>query len=246
MENATYIALSRLDAQQRAMSVVANNIANASTAGYKGQHVLFSDYLSRQDGDNVTTGGETQAYTQDLATFRDLAQGQLQQTGNPLDLAIGGEGYFTVQTPNGTRLTRSGRFERLTDGTVTDEAANPLLDRDGQPIRLPAADHDVTVSADGTITTESGTAGQIGIVMPQDSNRMTSEGGKLLLAEGPTRPADNPKLMQGMIEGSNVQIMSEMTHMMQIQRDFQFVSQFVSSEATRQQDAIAKIVQVQS
>jgi len=244
MKNATYIALSRLDAQQRAMSVVANNIANASTSGFKAQHVLFGDYISQQDGEAVGPGGETQAYTQDLATFRDLAQGQFQSTGNPLDLALGGEGYFTVAAAGGTRLTRSGRFERLTDGTVTDEVGNALLDDSGRPLRLPVQDHDVTISSDGTVTTESGVAGKIGIVLPDSPNAMQSEGSKLLRSDGKTTPVTEPKLVQGMLEGSNVQIMSEMTRMMDVQRTFQFMAQFVESEATRQQDAISKIVQI--
>ncbi|AOX17822.1 flagellar basal-body rod protein FlgF [Kozakia baliensis] len=244
MENATYIALSRLDTEQRAMSVVANNIANVSTSGFKAQHTLFSDYLSRQSGENLPRGGETELYTQDRATFRDLSQGPMQQTGNSLDLAIGGDAYFTIKTQNGVRLTRAGRFERQTDGTMTDETGNPLLGRDSQPIRLPIQDHSVTISADGTITTETGQQGQIAIVMPADSNKMQAEGAKLLRADGTPHQIENPQIMQGMVESSNVQVMSEMTHMIQIQRDFQNMAQFVESEASRQQDAVSKILQI--
>ncbi|AOX20704.1 flagellar basal-body rod protein FlgF [Kozakia baliensis] len=244
MENATYIALSRLDTEQRAMSVVANNIANVSTSGFKAQHTLFSDYLAHQSGENLPRGGETEFYTQDRATFRDLSQGPMQQTGNSLDLAIGGDGYFTIKTQNGVRLTRAGRFERQTDGTITDETGNPLLGRDSQPIRLPIQDHDVTISADGTITTATGPQGQIAVVMPEDSNKMQAEGAKLLRADGTPHQIENPQIMQGMVESSNVQVMSEMTHMIQIQLDFQNMAQFVESEASRQQDAVSKILQI--
>lgn len=243
MENASSIALSRLDTDQRAMSVVANNIANASTAGFKSQHQIFSDYLSRQEGNDLPQGAETESYTQDLRTFRDVSQGQMQQTGNPLDLAIGGEGYFSIQTPNGARLTRAGRFERQTDGSITDQDGHALLDRSGQPIRLSEQDHQITISSDGLITTESGEQGQIDIVLPQDVNRMQAEGNVLLNAEGRSTTVERPNIMQGMVESSNVQTMSEMTHMLQIQRDFQFLSQFVQGEDTRQENAISHILQ---
>ncbi|GAN54567.1 flagellar basal-body rod protein FlgF [Tanticharoenia sakaeratensis] len=246
MENATYIALSRLDTEQRAMSVVANNLANASTAGFKGEQVLFSDYLSRQSASGLPPGGDIQSYTQDRATFRDTTQGEFQQTGNPLDVAIGGDGYFQIRTDHGVRLTRSGRFERLTDGTISDESGNAVLDTQGNPIRLNPTDHSVTITSDGTIETETGIAGQIGIVTPADENRVHQEGGKLLRAEGQTTAVAAPKLMQGALEASNVKAMTEMTRMMDIQRNFQFIAQFVESEATRQQDAISKIVQNQS
>ncbi|CAI9119497.1 flagellar basal-body rod protein FlgF [Brytella acorum] len=246
MENATYIALSRLDTEQRAMSIVANNIANASTNGFKAQHILFSDYLSRQNGAQAPDGETNLQYNQDLATFRDIGQGQFEQTGNPLDIAIGGDGYFTVKTANGNRLTRSGRFVRAMDGSVTDEASNPLLDRNGQPIRIPRQDQTVTIASDGTISTENGVIGQIGIVVPQDNNKLQVEGGKLLVANTQTRQDPQPKLVQGMVESSNVQLMSEVTQMMQIQRNFEFMSEFVQNEATRQQNAISRIVQASS
>lgn len=242
MENATYIALSRLDTQQRALSVVAGNIANASTSGFKAQHVLFSDYIAEQEG-AVTSGAEIESYTQDRATYRNLDQGEMQATGNPLDLALGGDGYFTLQTKSGTRLSRSGRFERLTDGTIADETGNALLNTDGQAIRLPAEDRVVSVAADGTISTETGIKGRIAIVTPNDANKLMPEGAKFLRADTPTTPLATPKVVQGMIENSNVQVMTEMTRMMQIQRDFQFMTQFVQSEATRQQDAVSKILQ---
>jgi len=246
MENATYIALSRLDTQDRAMSVVANNIANGSTAGFKAEHTLFSDYLVHQTGNNTAPGGEIEAYTQDRATYQNHAQGEFQQTGNPLDIAIGGDGFFQIKTSEGTRLSRSGRFERMSDGTITDESANPLLGQDNQPIRIDPADKTITIASDGTISTESGIAGKIGIVTPQDANQLHAEGSKLFRADTKTTPLETPHLMQGAIESSNVQMMTEMTHMLDIQRNFQFLSQFVDSESTRQQDAISKIVQTQA
>lgn len=243
MENSTYIALSRMDVEQRALSVIAENMANASTIGYKRESVLFSDYLSHQK-DPSGASEETQSYTQDRATYRDFHQGDFQQTGNPLDLALAGEGYFQVRTANGVRLTRSGRFEEQQDGMIVDEAGNPLLDREGNPIALPANDHKITVSADGVVSTETGQAGQIGVVTAPDNNRLQAEGSRLLRTDDQTALVGRPDIMQGMVEGSNVQMMTEVTRMMQIRRNFELAAQFVNSEATRQQNAIDKIVQV--
>lgn len=244
MENSTYIALSRMDAQQRAMSVVADNMSNASTVGYKRENVLFSDFLSHQHGSKQAEGADTESYTQDRATYRDFQQGDMQSTGNPLDLALGGEGYFQVRTANGVRLTRAGRFEEQQDGAVVDESGNALLDRNGQPIVIPQTDHRITISADGVISTETGEQGQIGIVTAQDDNRLQAEGSRLLRTDQPTTAVERPNIVQGMVEASNVQMMTEVTKMMEIQRNFQFMAQFVDAEATRQKNAIDKIVQV--
>ena len=244
MENSTYIALSRMDAQQRAMSVVADNMSNASTVGYKRENVLFSDFLSHQHGSKQAEGADTESYTQDRATYRDFQQGDMQSTGNPLDLALGGEGYFQVRTANGVRLTRAGRFEEQQDGAVVDESRNALLDRDGQPIVIPQTDHRITISADGVISTETGEQGQIGIVTAQDDNKLQAEGSRLLRTDQPTTAVERPNIVQGMVESSNVQMMTEVTKMMEIQRNFQFMAQFVDAEATRQKNAIDKIVQV--
>ena len=238
MENPTYIALSRLMSQQRAMDVVANNIANADTPGYKTQHVQFSDWLLRTQGASSPAGENTLDYTQDRATWRDDAPGALTHTGEPLDLALGGAGYFQVQTSNGIRLTRAGRFAIQADGTVGDSAGNPLLDDGGGPIHLGANDRQISVSANGTVESENGPIGKIGIVTPTDPNRLIPEGSHLLRADTATAPLGQPQVVQGALESSNVQPINEMTRMMQMEREFQFMTQFVQSEGDRQQLAI--------
>lgn len=246
MDNTTYIALSRLDTQQRAMDVIANNIANANTEGFKAQRVLFSDYLSQQHGVDAPRGGTALTYTQDRATYLDQSDGGLTQTGNSLDMALTGPGFFTVSTPSGTRLTRSGRFGLMPDGRISDAAGNLLLGSSGQPLQVSTSDTQIRISGNGTISTENGEVGQIGIVTVDDTRQLVPEGGKLLRATGTTTAMTQPKVTQGMIETSNVQPISELTRMIQTQRDFQFVTQFVESEGQRQQSAIDKIGQASS
>lgn len=246
MDNTTYIALSRLDTQQRAMDVIANNIANANTDGYKSQRVLFTDYLSQQHGVDAPQGGRSLAYTQDRATYLDQRDGSLVSTNNPLDVALSGPGYFTVSTPAGPRLTRSGRFGLLADGRIADALGNLLMDASGNPLQVSPGESKIKIAGDGSVSTEDGSVGRIGIVMVQDSNQLVPEGGKLYRAKSETMAVSQPKVLQGVVEGSNVQPITELTKMIQTQREFQFVSQFVESEAQRQQSAIDKIVQQES
>jgi flagellar basal-body rod protein FlgF len=241
MDNTTNIALSRLSAQSRAMDVVANNLANASTPGYRAERTIFADYLLREPVGAEPAGGRTIAFTQMRATYRERAEGTLTQTGNPLDLALSGEGYFTVQTANGTRLTRAGRFTLQTDGSITDTAGNALLGTNGRKLSLSPADTDLKVLANGTLRSQNGVIGQIAVVRPNDPNKLTAEGGRLLRADVATTPVTTPKMLQGVVEDSNVQPIAEITRMIGTERDFQFVTQMVEAEGQRRQSAIDKI-----
>lgn len=241
MELPTYVALSRLAAQQRALDVTASNLANASTPGFKASRVLFTDWLSNQTGTEAPVGDRKVAYTQDRATYREQQPGTIQNTGNPLDLAIGGEGYFTVNTPRGPRLTRAGHFTQQANGTIGDMDGNALLSSSGSPLRIAPTDTEITVTPDGTISTESGEIGRVGVVMPSDPNRVSPEGSRNLLADVPTAAVPQAKITQGAVEDSNVQSVVETTRMMSDLRSFQFTTQFVQAEADRMQSAIDKI-----
>ncbi len=246
MQNASTIALSRLVAQQRAMDVTAGNIANADTPGFKTERTLFADWLSRQTGTDSVPGGRTLAYTQDRATYRDQAAGPLAHTANPLDLAITGPGFFTVQSKAGPMLTRAGRFELQADGTVADADGDALLDAAGSPLRVAAADTSLHVAGDSTLSSENGQLGKIGVVQPADPNRMQLLGNRMLSSATPTTPVAQPKVVSGALEESNVQPVAETTRMMNDLREFQFVSQFVEAEGQREQSAIDKLTQHQS
>ena len=241
MELPTYVALSRLAAQQRALDVTASNLANSSTPRLQGQPHGVRDWLATQIGTDSPRGERNIAFTQDRATYREQQPGALQHTGNPLDIAIAGDGYFTVNTPRGPRLTRAGRFSPQADGTIGDLDGDKLLDAAGQPLRLAPNDANITITADGTISSESGDIGRIGVVQPTDPNRLTPEGSHDLRADSPTAPVATPKLVQGAVEDSNVQPILETTRMMNDLRSFQFTSQFIQAEADRMQSAIDKI-----
>ena len=242
MDLASSIATSRLVAQQRALDVTADNLANANTPGYKAERVQFSDWLSRQSGGTTPPGGNPIAYTQDRATWREQQAGSLTHTGNPLDVAVTGTGYFTVNTANGPRLTRDGRFGLLPSGTIADTAGNPVLDNNGQPIQLAPTDTRITIAGDGTVSSENGQIGKIGVVQPSDSVLLSAEGGTLFRSLAPTAPVTSPALEQGAIEESNVQPVLEVTRMIDGERSFEFMTQFVQAESDRQQNAIQKLL----
>lgn len=235
------LAASRLVAQQRATDITANNIANANTPGFRTERVQFSDWIDRQPGSTVP-GGRTITYTQDRATYRESQPGTLTNTANPYDLAISGEGYFTVATKTGPRLTRDGRFGPLPDGTLADSGGNAVLDATGKPIRISPADTQVSIAGDGSISSENGPLGKVGIVLPADPMKLRAEGATLFVSDSPTTPVTTPGIVQGAIEGSNVQPVMEVTRMMNDLRQFQFVTQLIQAEDDRQQSAIDKLL----
>jgi flagellar basal-body rod protein FlgF len=242
MDLTSNIVASRLDAQQRYMAVIADNLANANTPGYKAERMQFSDWLSRQTGSATPPGGATLQYTQDRATWRDHLAGTLSHTGNPFDIALAGDGYLTVATPRGPRLTRDGRFGLQADGTVANAAGDALLDTTGQKIQMTPTDTVITLAGDGTFSSENGQLAKVGVVRPTDPAQLVSEGATLFGVNGTTTPVPTPNLVQGAMEDSNVQPVLEMTRMMNGLRQFQMVSSFMQAESDRQQAAIDKLL----
>jgi flagellar basal-body rod protein FlgF len=245
MDIVSSVAASRIVAQQRVMDVIADNIANANTAGFKAERVQFSDWLVRRQDTGAPQGDRTIAYTQDRATWREQQAGTLTHTGNPFDLGITGDGYFTVSTSRGARLTRDGRFGLMPNGTIADAAGDAVLDSNGRPIVLSTTDTQITIAGDGTVSSENGQLAKIGIVQPTDAMQLTAEGNTLFSSGSTTAAAASPGVVQGSIEDSNVQPVLEMTRMIDGLRQFQFVSQFIQAEGDRQQSAIDKLLSQQ-
>jgi flagellar basal-body rod protein FlgF len=242
MDITTSLAASRLVAQQRAMDITANNIANANTPGYRAERVQFSDWIDQQPGTASPPGGHTVTYTQDRATYRESQPGTLTHTANPLDLALTGDGYFTVNTKAGPRLTRDGRFGLLPDGTLADSSGNAVLDATGKPIRIAPTDTQITIAGDGSVSSETGPVGKIGIVQPTDPMQLQAEGATDFVSGATTTPVAAPGIVQGAVEGSNVQPVMEITRMMDDVRQFQFVTQLIQAEGDRQQSTIDKLL----
>jgi len=234
-----YVVLSRLSSQQRAMEAVAHNLANLETPAYQAERMLFSRFVHR--GESNAAKSPTH-YTIDRATWRDSAPGPLSTTGNPLDLALRGPGYFVVETPRGDRYTRAGRFTLSNDGRIVDLEGNALLDERSQPLTLSAGDSRIEILGDGTVRSENGAIGKLRVVQFDTLQGMRPEGDRLYASNEPPTPVARPNVIQGVIEGSNVKSVLELTRMTEITREFQSAVGFADAEHDRIRTAIERIL----
>lgn len=223
MDTTSYIALSQQMALQRQMAVVANNLANMTTTGFKREELLFETVLE-QAGQPGTVN-----FVHDVATIRDPSDGPITQTSNPLDLAIAGQGHFQVETANGTRYTRNGHFSLSAAGEIVDAQGRRLLDVGGAPLSVPVDDTSLTVAPDGTISNKAGVIGRIGVVGFAGSTGLRAEGGTLLASDMPAGPATG-RIVQGALEGSNVQGIGQMTRMIEVQRAFEGTQRLIETQ----------------
>lgn len=226
MDTTSYLALGSQMALQRNMTAVANNLANATTTGYRSERARFEQLLERDPG-----GGPGVAFVQDAAPVRDLSPGPITPTGNALDLAIDGAGYLAFATPDGPRYSRAGHLTIDAQGQLVDARGNPLLDDGGAPIVLAADDQRVTIAGDGTVSGRAGVVARVGVVGFGDERQLERQGdGLYRSAAPPSQPAPAAKLVQGAIEGSNVQPILEMTTMLATVRAFQGAQRLLETQ----------------
>lgn len=243
MDATSYLALSHIDVLTRSLDVTANNLANASTDGFKATNMVFSDYISRQHGIHGADMEKELSYSQDKSTYRNNLQGEFHTTQNPLDLAINGQGYFSVRTPQGIRLTRDGKFQIAGDGTIVNLGGNPLLDTQNNPITLTREQiaQPLSIAVDGTISTDAGIINTINLVNVDDPNSLQSEGDHLFRPTTPLHNAPTREIRQGMLEASNVNAVKETTDLIRLQREYDLNFQLLQKDFTRRLNAIDKI-----
>lgn len=232
MESTSYIALSYQTGVHRQMDVVANNIANMNTHGFKGERMMFIEHVSESLGSNRIKKTPL-SYVRDIATMTDVTAGQLEKTGNSLDLAITGEGFFVVQTENGDRYTRNGRFKLDGEGQIVTQTGDPLLSDSGNPFFLSPDDTNITISRNGTVATNNGELGQIRLVnfeAPQKLLRMADE---YFSSTTPPLDVELPEVEQGMLEGANVKPILEMANLIEINRRYDSTRKFIEREDER-------------
>ena len=235
MDNAGYVLLSRQSGLARALDVVANNIANMSTSGYQKEAVIFNQFVQAEDNAVAPV-----ANTEIAGRYVDAAQGSLVSTGRELDVAIRGEGYFRIETPNGERLTRAGNFQRDAEGGLVTPDGHPVLDESGAAIVLPPTSEAIYVSPDGAISVGGEPIGRFGVVTASPDS-ITREGG-VLLSAGATEPATG-SLIQGFIEESNVNPVEEITRLIEVQRAFEIGQSLLTGEDDRIRSTIQKLGQ---
>ncbi len=252
MENALLIGLSRQSALERQMDAIANNIANVNTAGFKADKTLFEEYLNTPaHEDNFVGRDRLVSFVQDRGTYRDLTQGPVSQTNNPLDVAIDGGAFLAVQTPAGERYTRDGGLHIDNQGQLVTVAGNPVLGTAG-PIVFQPTDHDVNITPEGVVTVVEGNGrtdairGTLRLVNFADAQKMLKEGFNLYSpGEGGAPQADTKsRVRQGYIEQSNVNAVAEMTHMLEVSRAYTAVATLMQQQADLQKNAIQQLADV--
>jgi flagellar basal-body rod protein FlgF len=239
MENAQLVSLSRQIALQRQMDVVANNMANINTTGFKAEDMLFQEFKMPVAADNDFAGDQKVSYTEDWATVHDMTNGPIAQTGNPLDVALSGKGFLTVSTPAGNRYTRAGSLAIDASGNLVDLAGNQVM-ADGGPVHFDAADTDIQIGKDGSVTTSQGSKGKLSIVEFANTQQLTREGNNLYAGTSPL-PATATTLIQGSIERSNVSGVTEMAQMMRVQRAYETITNLMSKQDELRTAAVQKL-----
>ncbi|MEI6558992.1 MAG: flagellar basal-body rod protein FlgF [Rhodospirillaceae bacterium] len=239
MENSIYISLSRMMSLRNKMDAVANNVANSGSTGFKQQRVLFSEVLRK------TSMTEKVSLVHDRAMVRDMSEGPLSATTNPLDLALRGKGFFVVDTLNGPHYTRAGRFQLNATNQIVDDDGLPVLDRGNRPITLPGGTTDIRIAADGSVFSNASPAapvGQINVVSFNNEQQMKETGGGLFITdEKPQAAPKDTRVIQGSIEESNVKPVVEITNMIDILRQYQGIQKVIDAEHDRQKTMIQKL-----
>lgn len=218
MENVLLIGLSRQMAASRQMSIIANNLANMNTSGFKAESVLYQEYEMAVAAEE--TPDKTLSFVQDFGLVRNLTAGRAEVTDNPLDLAINGEGYFKVQSPDGVRYTRNGHFSLDPQGQLVMSNGFPVLTQGGAPLKFDESDTDISITKDGTVSTSQGEKGKLALVEFENPRLLKKDGNGLLETEEPETPVRDPKMVQGSLEKSNVQPIVEMTNMIDVLRSY--------------------------
>ena len=243
MENAQLIGLSRQMALQRQMDVVANNIANLNTSGFKAEQLLFEEYLMPVARDRDFAFPDQQlSFVDDWSTIHDMRTGAITATGNPLDLALDGEGFLSVETAQGERYTKAGSLTIDATGTLVDLQGNQVLSDLG-PIHFTATETEISIAADGTIATNEGPKGRLRLVEFADPQAATREGDNLW-ANGDPQPAVATRVVQGSLEKSNVSGIAEMTEMIRVQRAYQSAASMAERQDDMRRSAIQRLGQL--
>lgn len=233
MDNSGYTSLTRLSGLMREMQVVANNIANISTTGYRAEGLIFAEHVE-------ATGRNEPSLSMATATGRSISaqQGALARTGGQFDFAIEGEGFFLIDTPDGQALTRAGAFIRNDVGDLVTADGDRLLDAGGAPVFAPPQARTISLAPDGTLAANGQPLTVVGLYMPVDPLELTRRGGTTFTVNSGVLPAENGRMMQGFLESSNVNAVAEISRMIEVQRAYELGQSFMDAEDNRIRDFI--------
>lgn len=235
MDATGYITLSRQSGLLREFQVIANNIANSATTGYRQEGLIFSEYVKGDGaGDSISMA---------VARARDtsMVQGALTRTDGRLDMAIEGDGFFMIETPQGQRLTRAGSFATSAAGELVTPDGFRVLDAGGAPLFIPPDATDLSIGADGTISASGRALGQIGLFLPADGAAMLREDGVRFAPKGDVQPTFEARVLQGFLESANVDPIGQMARMIEVQRSYELGQKLLDTEHERLRGALSTL-----
>lgn len=254
MQDSSYSAVFGALTQQHRLDTIANNLANVNTTGFKGDKLAFKDTFRRYAHDlidpNTTLNGKVPwpqanllAQPRISESVIDLSQGAMKSTGNPLDLAIAGDGFFRVQTPEGEFMTRQGVYHRSAEGFVVDGHGNQLLG-EGGPLQIPEGGV-ILIDAAGGVSVGGEFIDTIALVRVEDPRALEKVGHSLLRirpdAAVQAVAAEDATVEQGFLEAANVNVVSEMVNMIEAMRAFEAYQKMISGSFEQDKKAITEI-----
>jgi flagellar basal-body rod protein FlgF len=242
MDNSFMVGLSAQQVLRQRMDTTANNLANMTTAGFKVEHIV-----SRELSEKPATAADTAtdiAFTDAWMLQRDFSTGPLEQTGNPLDFAIEGDGFFVVQTAAGEAFTRDGRFNLDDQGQIITRTGE-LVMGDGGPITVDPEGGPLSVSREGSINQDGIVLGTLRVAMFQTPGGLERLGSNLWRATDETpQPATEARIRGGFVEGSNVNAVLELTEMIEISRAYTSISKMIAQSDELRGASIEKLARV--
>jgi flagellar basal-body rod protein FlgF len=252
MENALLVGLSRQTALQRELDIVANNIANLNTTGFKADGAVFSEFL--QNNGQFVPPEQRVSFVQDRMTWHDMGQGTIQTTGNPLNVAIDGDGMLVVQTARGERYTRNGALQISNTGELVTISGDKVLGENG-PIIFQPTDRDIVINKDGTIKVREGislnsdsTRGKLRLVTFASPQSLQKDGASTFAAPDGLVPQPVPdaraNVLQGALEKSNVRSVVEMTRMIELTRAYTEVATMLQQQSDLRRNSIQQLADV--
>jgi flagellar basal-body rod protein FlgF/flagellar basal-body rod protein FlgG len=255
MENTLLIGLSRQVALERQLDVIANNVANMNTTGFKADRSLFEEFLMPvARAENFGGRDQVLSYVQDRATWHDLTQGNIEQTGNALDVAVEANAFLVVQTAAGERYSRNGALQINAQGQLVTNEGNAVLGDNG-PIVFQPGDQNINIARDGTVTVREGSntkvdsqRGKIRLVTFDQPQRLTKQGSSLFAAPADLAPqaATNATggLRQGFVEKSNVGSVAEMSRLIEVTRTYTQIATLIQQQSDIRRSSIEKLAEV--
>jgi flagellar basal-body rod protein FlgF len=241
MENSVYIGLSKQVVLEENMNIIANNVANINTPGYRGQNMIFTEFI--EDPRHMK---EDIAMVLDYGQYQKTDPGAIKVTENPLDIALVGNGFLGIQTPNGVQYTRAGNLTVDSQGTLRNALGMAVADDAGGDITIPRDAQEIRIDKKGVISTENGQISQLMIVEFPNDQELNPAGNGLYETTAAAQPSEGTVVLQGKLEGSNVQAVVEMTKMIAVSREYQSVQNMMQSEHERLRTASQRLAKTQA